>query len=143
VFDNADGTYTATYTALIAGQYRVLATLGTQAGGTTGDQVEMLYEGSTIAPTLSVVHASLHAPTSTATGSGLADAVSGEAASVVVQARDAFGNLVNGDGDGDGMSAGFVARLFSPSGTQVDEYFPPFAGFTPDPRIILAGTIRR
>jgi len=116
VFDNGDGTYRASYTALKAGQYTVVATLGRTTDSAQAS-IEMLYDGAVDRPMLSVVHATLHAPSTTAIGDGLHGSISGETARFVVEARDSFGNLINGDGVGDGESAGLIATLYAPNST--------------------------
>ena len=80
-------------------------------------------------PTLEVVHAALHPPSTTVVDSaskGLSEAVTGITNTFTVEARDAFGNIRAGDdtpnfsgGYGDGKSDFFLVELTGPDGYQV------------------------
>ena len=95
VQDLGNGNYTVSYTVVATGAY----TLDVRLVG--GGQVFPV--GTTASAVVTIVHAELYAASCVATGTGLATATSGMAASIVITSRDAFGNVRTGDGvDGRG-----------------------------------------
>ncbi|RYY38868.1 hypothetical protein EON62_00145, partial [archaeon] len=87
VLDRQDGTYLVTYTVMQDGAYRLDVQLHGEA---------VLEVGQSVTPFPHFVHADLHAPSCTATGTGLREAEAGAEASFTIVSRDAFGNVRTG-----------------------------------------------
>jgi hypothetical protein len=145
VSDQNDGTYVVTYTIPIAGTYNVKISLGgfevlycTGASGALWNQRE--YDGKRVytAPNfckalpssdLNVMHAELHASSTTAAeiggATGLSTGVVGIENTFNIRARDKFDNLREGNslphfnGNGDGSEDYFIATLTHSNGYSV------------------------
>ena len=109
VEDGSDGSYSITYSIPIAGDYRVSVGIGS---GGIGDGRDLQQVQKNV-DTLRVGHAGLNGGSSVVTDIG--DAIVGVESGIIIESRDAYGNLRTGNNDDV-----FVATLTGPGGYTVN-----------------------
>jgi hypothetical protein len=111
VEDGGDGSYAITYSIPISGDYQVYVGIGGAGGSSDGGQGGQQVQQN--AYTLRVGHAGLNGGGSVVTD--ISDAVAGVESGIIVESRDAYGNLRT-----DNHDDVFVATLIGPGGYTVN-----------------------